>query len=130
MVLGVITDQRDEWCSFQSFTHFVTRLMGDKVSECVRFLVAAVGCSFLFVQVTEPSEVCKRPSCATSWAAKRLDGRERRATVSARTPFCVYCCSQLTIHRPATKETRPKAELSLSVSLLETCTRYRRSHTG
>ena len=62
---------------------------------------------------------------ATSWAAKRLDGREHRATVSARTPFCVFCCSQLSIRRPATKETRPKAELSLSVSLLETCTRYR-----
>ena len=40
-------------------------------------------------------------------------------TVAARTPFCVYC-SQLSIRRPATKETRPEAKSSLSVSLLET----------
>ena len=40
-------------------------------------------------------------------------------TVAARTPFCVYC-SQLSIRRPATKETRPDANSSLSVSLLET----------
>ena len=47
-----------------------------------------------------------------------------RATVAARKTFCVYC-SQLSIHRPATKETRPEAESLLSVSLLETGTRYR-----
>ena len=35
------------------------------------------------------------------------------------TIFCVYC-SQLSIRRPATKETRPEAKSSLSVSLLET----------
>ena len=44
------------------------------------------------------------------------------STVAARTPFCVYSnyCSQLSIRRPATKETRPEAKSSLSVSLLET----------
>ena len=41
------------------------------------------------------------------------------STVAARTPFCVYC-SQLSIRRPATKETRPEAKSSFSVSLLET----------
>ena len=35
-----------------------------------------------------------------------------------RTPFCVYC-SQLSIRRPATKETRPEAKSSLAVALLE-----------
>ena len=40
-------------------------------------------------------------------------------TVAARTPFCVYC-SQLSFRRPATKETRPDANSSLLVSLLET----------
>ena len=56
----------------------------------------------------------------TCWQCSQYPGIVATSlTVAARTPFCVYC-SQLSIRRPATKETRPEAKSSLSVSLLET----------
>ena len=56
----------------------------------------------------------------TCWQCSQYPGIvATSSTVAARTPFCVYC-SQLSTRRPATKETRPEAKSSLSVSLLET----------